>query len=66
VDEHNWLARRFEAHRARVRAVAYRMLGSLSEVDYAVQVAWFRLGARTAATSRISARGAPGRDPERE
>jgi RNA polymerase sigma factor (sigma-70 family) len=38
------LAERFEAHRARLRAVAYRMLGSLGEADDAVQEAWLRLG----------------------
>src|SRR5918996_543697 len=37
------LAERFEAHRAHLRAVAYRMLGSLSEADDAVQEAWLRL-----------------------
>jgi RNA polymerase sigma factor (sigma-70 family) len=43
VDERDWLAERFEAHRGRLRAVAYRMLGSLSEADDAVQEAWLRL-----------------------
>jgi RNA polymerase sigma-70 factor (ECF subfamily) len=43
MDEHDWLAERFEAHRTRMRAVAYRMLGSLSEADDAVQEAWLRL-----------------------
>ncbi|OLF09552.1 RNA polymerase subunit sigma-70 [Actinophytocola xinjiangensis] len=38
------LARRFEEHRPRLRAVAYRMLGSLAEADDAVQDAWLRLG----------------------
>jgi RNA polymerase sigma-70 factor, ECF subfamily len=43
MDERDWLAERFEEHRARLRAVAYRMLGSLSEADDAVQEAWLRL-----------------------
>ncbi|ANN17681.1 RNA polymerase subunit sigma-70 [Amycolatopsis orientalis] len=43
MDEHDWLARRFEGHRTHLRAVAYRMLGSLSEADDAVQEAWLRL-----------------------
>ena len=44
MDERDWLAERFEEHRGRLRAVAYRMLGSVSEVDDAVQEAWLRLG----------------------
>src|SRR5262245_66200235 len=43
MDEKNFLAERFEANRAHLRAVAYRMLGSLSEADDAVQEAWLRL-----------------------
>src|SRR5215469_7807274 len=43
MDDQEWLAERFEEHRARLRAVAYRMLGSLSEADDAVQEAWLRL-----------------------
>jgi RNA polymerase sigma-70 factor (ECF subfamily) len=43
MDEKNFLAERFEANRARLRAVAYRMLGSSSEVDDAVQETWLRL-----------------------
>ena len=39
----DWLADRFEAHRGHLRAVAYRMLGSVTEADDAVQEAWFRL-----------------------
>jgi RNA polymerase sigma factor (sigma-70 family) len=42
-DEHDWLAARFEEHRPHLRAVAYRMLGSLSEVDDALQEAWLRV-----------------------
>jgi RNA polymerase sigma factor (sigma-70 family) len=43
MDEHGWLSERFEAHRPHLRAVAYRMLGSPSEADDAVQEAWLRL-----------------------
>jgi RNA polymerase sigma-70 factor (ECF subfamily) len=43
MDERDWLAEEFEGHRARLRSVAYRMLGSLSEADDAVQEAWLRL-----------------------
>jgi RNA polymerase sigma factor (sigma-70 family) len=43
MDEPEWLAASFEEHRTRLRAVAYRMLGSLNEADDAVQEAWLRL-----------------------
>jgi len=44
MDEHDdWLSQRFEEHRTRLRAVAYRMLGSISEADDAVQESWLRL-----------------------
>jgi RNA polymerase sigma-70 factor (ECF subfamily) len=43
MDERQWLAERFEEHRTHLHAVAYRMLGSLSEADDAVQEAWLRL-----------------------
>src|SRR5215203_1633063 len=43
MDEQVWLAERFEEHRSRLRAVAYRMLGSTGEADDAVQEAWLRL-----------------------
>jgi RNA polymerase sigma factor (sigma-70 family) len=43
VDERESLARSFEANRTHLRAVAYRMLGSVSEADDAVQEAWIRL-----------------------
>jgi RNA polymerase sigma factor (sigma-70 family) len=41
--ERDWLAEQFEAHRRHLRAVAYRMLGSVSDADDAVQEAWLRL-----------------------
>src|ERR687890_1712483 len=43
MDERDWLAQRFQEHRPRLRAVAYRMLGSTSEADDAVQEGWVRL-----------------------
>jgi RNA polymerase sigma factor (sigma-70 family) len=43
VYRHDWLAERFEANRTHLRAVAYRMLGSRSEADDAVQETWLRL-----------------------
>jgi RNA polymerase sigma factor (sigma-70 family) len=43
MDENEWLTDRFEEHRDRLRAVAYRMLGSLAEADDAVQDTWLRL-----------------------
>ena len=42
MDEHDWLAERFEENRPHLRAVAYRVLGSASEADDAVQEAWLR------------------------
>jgi len=43
MDEHDWLAERFEENRPHLRAVAYRVLGSASEADDAVQETWLRL-----------------------
>jgi RNA polymerase sigma factor (sigma-70 family) len=43
MDEHAWLAARFEEHRPHLKGVAYRMLGSLAEADEAVQDAWLRV-----------------------
>ena len=43
MNERDWLVERFEEHRPHLRAVAYRMLGSLAEADEAVQDAWVRV-----------------------
>lgn len=43
MDEPDWMAKRFEEHRPHMRAVAYRILGSLSEADDALQETWLRL-----------------------
>lgn len=43
MNEHEWLAEQFETERPHLQAVAYRMLGSLSEADDAVQESWLRL-----------------------
>jgi RNA polymerase sigma factor (sigma-70 family) len=43
MDDSEWLAERFEEHRTHLRAVAYRMLGSLADADDAVQDTWLRL-----------------------
>lgn len=43
MNDQDWLAERFEAHRSHLRGVAFRMLGSLTEADDAVQEAWIRL-----------------------
>jgi RNA polymerase sigma-70 factor (ECF subfamily) len=45
MEDGSWLAGRFEEHRARLRAVAYRMLGSVADADEAVQEAWLRVSA---------------------
>jgi RNA polymerase sigma factor (sigma-70 family) len=50
MDQQSWLTERFEENRTRLRGVAYRMLGSLTEADDAVQEAWLRLSRVDAAT----------------
>jgi len=52
MEKHDWLAEAFEAERPHLRAVAYRLLGSLLEADDAVQEAWFRLSCSD--TSEVS------------
>lgn len=49
IAEPEWLAERFEDHRSHLRAVAYRMLGSLAEADDTVQDAWLRASRADAA-----------------
>lgn len=49
MDRQEWLAEQFEQHRPHLRAVAYRMLGSLGEAEDAVQDAWLRLSRSDAA-----------------
>lgn len=56
MNEQDWLAERFEQHRTRLRAVSYRMLGSSSEADDAVQEAWLRFSG--ADTSHVDDLGA--------
>jgi RNA polymerase sigma-70 factor (ECF subfamily) len=56
MDESEWLAERFEEQRAHLRAVAYRMLGSLTEADDAVQDTWLRLS-RSGASEVENLRG---------
>ncbi len=43
MDEHEFMVERFEQQRPRLRAVAYRMLGSASEADDALQEAWLKV-----------------------
>src|SRR3989442_6299278 len=43
MTDQDWLAERFEANRSHLRGIAFRMLGSMTEADDAVQEAWIRL-----------------------
>ena len=56
MNEGELLADRFEANRTHLRAVAYRMLGSVSEADDAVQEAWLRLIRRSDTSEHRSGR----------
>src|SRR6188768_1394363 len=49
TSDQEWLAQRFEGERSHLRGVAYRMLGSLTEADDAVQESWIRLSRSDAA-----------------
>lgn len=59
MDEHDWLAERFETDRPRLRALAYRMLGSADEADDAVQESWIRLS-RTDSVGGVGAENLDG------
>jgi hypothetical protein len=65
MDQQEWLARQFEDHRPHLRAVAYRMLGSLTEADDAVQDAWLRRRAEYAPRTQACAHQRRGRDGAR-
>src|SRR5580700_3014983 len=78
MDDHDWLAERFEAHRTHLRAVAYRILGSPADAEDAVQEAWLRLsrsessqvenlgGWLTTVAARVSPNWLPSRKTRRE
>jgi DNA-directed RNA polymerase specialized sigma24 family protein len=51
-DDRDWLANRFEEHRSHLRAVAYRMLGSVSEAEDGLQEAWLRVARADASAVR--------------
>ncbi len=58
MDDSQWVADRFEEHRARLRAIAYRMLGSVTDADDALQDAWVRARTSRADTGEIDNVGA--------
>jgi RNA polymerase sigma-70 factor, ECF subfamily len=64
MDEQDWLAERFKENRTHLRAVAYRMLGSLIEAEDAVQEGWLRLSRSD--TSRVENRRASSGSAERQ
>ena len=55
MDERDWMAKQFESHRPHLRAVAYRMLGSVTEAEDAVQEAWLRLNRSGAEADNLRA-----------
>ena len=57
MDDRDWLAERFEAHRPHLRAVACHLLGSSGEADDAIQEAWLRLSRTDPPASATSAAG---------
>ncbi len=57
MDERDWIAKQFESHRPHLRAVAYRMLGSVTEAEDAVQESWLRLSRADTKGSTTSAAG---------
>ena len=58
MDDLEWLAQRFAEHRPRLRAVAYRMLGSLADVEDALQDAWLRASSADTQAAEIDSPGA--------
>jgi hypothetical protein len=62
MDNHEWVTEQFERHRIHLRGVAYRILGSLSEADDAVQEAWLRLSRSDASVVKNSGGLADDRD----
>jgi DNA-directed RNA polymerase specialized sigma24 family protein len=53
MNENEWLAERFEASRGHLRAVAYRILGSLGEADDALQESWLRVSRATSGVENL-------------
>jgi DNA-directed RNA polymerase specialized sigma24 family protein len=56
MNDQDWLAERFEANRSHLRGVAFRMLGSVTEADDAVQEAWIRLSRTDTQAGGVSGR----------